>query len=106
MTTPTLRTATVDVVLGTDLVEVVQQTIDVVLTALGPPGPKGDPTDPASNLVQSVNGQQGVVVLNAQDVGALDQAAADSRYGIIHISDTKPTDPPVGMIWVPAGEQL
>lgn len=33
-------------------------------------GPKGDQGDPATNLVQSVNGKQGVVVLNATDVGA------------------------------------
>lgn len=31
---------------------------------------KGDPGDPATNLVTSVNGKQGVVVLTASDVGA------------------------------------
>lgn len=36
----------------------------------GPQGLKGDPGDPATNLVTSVNGQQGVVVLDASDVGA------------------------------------
>lgn len=36
--------------------------------ATGPQGPQGDP---ATNLVQSVNGKQGVVVLGASDVGAL-----------------------------------
>jgi hypothetical protein len=35
----------------------------------GPAGPKGDPGDPATNLVTSVNGQQGVVVLDKEDVG-------------------------------------
>lgn len=33
-------------------------------------GEKGDQGDPATNLVQSVNGKQGVVVLDATDVGA------------------------------------
>ena len=33
-------------------------------------GEKGDQGDPATNLVQSVNGKQGVVVLNSTDVGA------------------------------------
>ncbi|MFF9624266.1 hypothetical protein [Streptomyces griseosporeus] len=37
---------------------------------VGPAGAKGDPGDPASNLVTSVNGQQGAVVLDATDVGA------------------------------------
>jgi hypothetical protein len=36
----------------------------------GPAGPQGEPGDPASNLVTSVNGEQGIVVLNAADVGA------------------------------------
>lgn len=34
-------------------------------------GPKGDQGDAATNLVQSVNGEQGAVVLAAGDVGAL-----------------------------------
>ena len=33
-------------------------------------GARGEKGDPATNLVQSVNGKQGVVVLNASDVGA------------------------------------
>ncbi|MFD5899050.1 GDSL-type esterase/lipase family protein [Streptomyces sp. NPDC060366] len=37
---------------------------------MGPEGPQGEPGDPATNLVTSVNGQQGVVVLDAADVGA------------------------------------
>ncbi|MFE5868801.1 hypothetical protein ACFQ6V_09125 [Streptomyces roseifaciens] len=41
----------------------------------GPPGPKGDQGDPATNLVQSVNGHQGTVVLVAADIGGLGTAA-------------------------------
>lgn len=36
---------------------------------IGPQGPKGDPGDPASNLVTSVNGKQGIVVIDKSDVG-------------------------------------
>ena len=36
----------------------------------GPPGEQGPPGDAATNLVQSVNGKQGTVVLVAADVGA------------------------------------
>lgn len=36
----------------------------------GKTGPQGPAGDPATNLVQSVNGKQGVVVLDASDVGA------------------------------------
>lgn len=36
----------------------------------GPQGPKGDKGDPGDELVESVNGKQGVIVLNATDVGA------------------------------------
>lgn len=32
-------------------------------------GQKGDPGDPATNLVTSVNGKQGVVILNPTDIG-------------------------------------
>lgn len=35
----------------------------------GIPGDKGDPGDPASNLITSVNGKQGVVVLDKTDIG-------------------------------------
>lgn len=35
----------------------------------GAKGDKGDPGDPASNLVTSVNGEQGVVVLDKSDIG-------------------------------------
>lgn len=37
----------------------------------GETGPQGPQGDPATNLVQSVNGKQGTVVLSASDVGAL-----------------------------------
>lgn len=37
----------------------------------GETGPQGPQGDPATNLVQSVNGKQGTVVLGASDVGAL-----------------------------------
>jgi len=43
-----------------------------------PKGDKGDQGDPATNLVQSVNGKQGVVVLTATDVGA-DTAGSASQ---------------------------
>jgi hypothetical protein len=39
----TVGSATVDVVLGTDLINVIQQRVDVELAAGGPPGPKGPP---------------------------------------------------------------
>lgn len=64
-------------------IEVVNRTINVIRQPrivnvyakakrglVGPQGPKGDTGDPASNLVQSVNGKQGVVVLTSNDVGA------------------------------------
>jgi hypothetical protein len=43
---------------------------NIVLRQTGRRGPKGDPGDPGSNLVTSVNGEQGVVVLDSTDVGA------------------------------------
>lgn len=36
----------------------------------GDPGPQGEPGDPATNLVQSVNGEHGAVSLTADDVSA------------------------------------
>ena len=42
----------------------------------GPKGDKGDPGDAGTILVESVNGQQGVVVLDAADVGADTSGAA------------------------------
>ena len=42
----------------------------------GPRGEQGPQGDPATNLVQSVNGKQGVVVLGASDVGALPSSTA------------------------------
>ncbi|WP_221889577.1 hypothetical protein, partial [Streptomyces sp. WAC02707] len=59
---------------------------------------KGDPGDPATNLVTSVNGEQGVVVLGADDVGADPAGSAASAQAAaatdatnkvsIHASDT------------------
>ena len=44
----------------------------------GPKGDKGDQGDPATNLVTSVNGKQGIVVLDSTDVGA-DPAGSASQ---------------------------
>ena len=60
----------VEVSLNTNAVEVgvpEAQTVNVVLPLVGPTGPQG-PAGEGS--VESVNGQTGVVVLDAQDVGA------------------------------------
>lgn len=51
----------------TQVVRVGRRGIQGETGATGQQGPQGDP---ATNLVQSVNGKQGVVVLNATDVGA------------------------------------
>ncbi|MFI0156243.1 collagen-like protein [Streptomyces lydicus] len=57
--------------------------------ATGPQGPKGDPGDPATNLVQSVNGQQGTVALTATDVGADPTGAANTAVAE-HVAATDP----------------
>lgn len=44
----------------------------------GPQGPQGIPGSAASNLVQSVNGKQGAVVLNSTDIGADASGSASS----------------------------
>lgn len=71
---------------STAAISVTQSNVSLGSTATanvigGGLGPKGDP---ATNLVQSVNGKQGVVVLNASDVnadptGSASQALSDAK---------------------------
>ena len=61
------------VTISSNVVESTTVTANVVT---GAKGDKGDPGDPASNLVTSVNGRQGVVVLDTDDIA--DTAA--NRY--------------------------
>lgn len=53
----------------------------------GPAGPQGDPGDPATNLVHSVNDQQGDVVLTAANIGA-DPAGTATTVVTAHSADT------------------
>lgn len=49
--------------------EPVWQDLIAVSELIGPQGAQGEPGDPATNLVVSVNDKQGVVVINKGDVG-------------------------------------
>lgn len=51
-------------------IKLVQQVNRISLKQVGRQGIQGPPGDPATNLVTSVNGEQGAVVLDANDVGA------------------------------------
>lgn len=51
-------------------------------TVPGPKGDKGDKGDPATNMVTSVNGKQGPVVLEADDVGALPATAITGGHAV------------------------
>lgn len=58
----------------------------------GPAGPQGPQGDPATNLVQSVNGKQGTVVLGASDVGALPSnttyvSSVNGQSGAVTVAD-------------------
>ncbi|WP_305067667.1 hypothetical protein [Lysobacter sp. GX 14042] len=55
----------------------------------GPEGPQGPQGDPATNLVQSVNGKQGTVVLGAADVGAV-PSSGGLFSGPISVESTDP----------------
>lgn len=88
------------------------------ITGFGIKGDKGDAGDPATNLVTSVAGKQGVVTLDKTDVGLSNvdntsdadkpvstaQAAADALkvngVGTIFFSATAPTSPADGNLWV------
>lgn len=75
--------------------------------ARGPKGEKGDPGDPATNLVTSVNGKQGVVVLDNTDVaadasGAATQALADAKA----YTDQEVGDIDTGVLSVTAGTNV
>lgn len=58
----------------------------------GEQGPQGPQGDPATNLVQSVNGKQGTVVLGASDVGALPSSttyvsSVNGQSGAVTVAD-------------------
>jgi hypothetical protein len=70
----------VDVSLNTNAVEVglpSPQTVNVTIPLVGPAGPQGPAGEAGAGAVESVNGQTGVVVLAAADVGAV--ASNDAR---------------------------
>lgn len=70
-------------------------------------GDKGDPGDPASNLVTSVNGKQGVVVLNSSDVGAdASGAAAQALNDAKAYTDQEVGDIDTGVLSVTAGTNV
>lgn len=56
----------------------------------GPQGEKGDRGDPATNIITSVNGQTGAVVLDAADVGALpDDTVIPVDSNLVHKTGTE-----------------
>lgn len=70
-------------------------------------GLKGDPGDPATNLVQSVNGKQGVVVLNSVDVGAdAAGAAAQALSDAKDYTDIAVSNVDTGVVSVQAGANV
>lgn len=57
--------------------------------ATGPQGPQGVQGDPSTNLVQSVNGKQGTVVIAVADIATL-QATIDSLTSRIVALEARP----------------
>lgn len=75
--------------------------------ATGATGPQGPAGDPASNLVTSVNGQQGVVVLDAADVGAdTSGAAAAALVSANDYTDQEIAGIDTGVLTVTAGTNV
>ncbi|MGW2895845.1 hypothetical protein ACWDAO_14790 [Streptomyces sp. NPDC001212] len=62
----------------------------------GEPGPQGEPGDPAPNLVQSVNGQQGAVELQAADTGALSDTGGTVTGALVVDRHGAPAGHPLG----------